>query len=816
MNMLRSRLLVSRWVEWAEQRPDSEHEQATWRVVIGAIAGLYLWSPLFAIHAPSSEAVNFIREGIVIFVAVSGLLLIHVLLRPGPNPGRRYLGMALDLGTSSLGMGLGGSGSIPLLVVYLWVIVGNGFRYGQRYLFAATLIALAGFGIAALFNDAWSSNPPLPFTIALVLLVIPAYSSSLLAKLNRAVKQARQASEAKSRFISNMSHELRTPLNGVIGSADLLGQTPLDPEQRELLNLLHGSAQTLLEPIEEVLDISKIEAGHIVIQRAPFDLHQLVTDTARLFSIPARTKGLKLELLIDPNIPAQVIGDAMHLRQVLTNLLSNAVKFTEQGSINIALDAVEVGSGGLRLLCTVSDTGLGIAHEALPHIFERFRQADSGTTRKYGGTGLGTAISRNLIELMDGHIGVESQAGKGSRFWFELPLRSDPQPATESIPLDEIWILADEANTVLLNKLLSGQVAAIKPVADKLPTHDSSRRVALIADLAMLENQSPDAEIPIIGLNSQTAPDYPPGLITLLPAHWSRPVLMNAVHIAATLYAHRPSSQAGEIDDEETRGENLTLLVAEDNAVNRRLLERILIMAGHRVELVEDGEVALDRLEEAPNAFDAVILDMNMPHRSGIDVAKALRFLHPEHHTPLIMLSADATTETIEESRRAGFDAYLTKPVEAKRLLKLLQDLHRQHPVEQAAAVAKKHIEQAPPLLDATVLNNLELLGTDRDFVAHLVQNFVEDGQPQLERMQEASNNRDSVALRDAAHALRGSAAELGCRRLTTLCSEAEHLQGFEFGSQQTSHLLEQIERTFELTRAELTRHLSEHEVASH
>ena len=809
----------TRWAAWAAQRPDSEHEQAAWRVIVGVVANLYLWSPLFGMQVEHAVVLLLIRVGAAVFVGTSLTLLVHVLLRSGPNPARRYLGMFLDLGTASLIVATGGEGATPLIAVYLWVTVGNGFRYGRSYLFASTTASLAGFGLAVMVNPYWSSHITLAASTALILFLIPAYSASLIEKLNRAVQQARQASEAKSRFISNMSHELRTPLNGVIGSADLLGQTRLDPEQHELLSLLHGSAQSLLELIEEVLDISKIEAGHLSLEHASFDLHQLFSDTARLFTVPAEAKGLRLDLLIDPTVPAQVIGDAAHLRQVLTNLLSNAVKFTEHGSVTLIVDALEIGGAQTRVRCTVSDTGIGISQADLPHIFERFRQADDGATRKYGGTGLGTAISRNLIELMGGHIDADSKPGQGSRFWFELPLQQDRQAEPQCLALDVVWILAEDPDAELLEKLLVAEVREVRRVTGRLPSHDHDQRVALIADLTLLAADAPNAELPTLGLNANTlrALEYPPGLMTVLPRYWAPQTLRNALHIVATPYARRQIAQTESAGEDAWAGSPLKLLVAEDNAVNRRLLERILINAGHRVELVEDGEAALDCLEDALEAFDAIILDMNMPRRNGIEVAKALRFLHPDNDTPLIMLSADATTETIDESRRAGFDAYLTKPVEAKRLLKLLQDLHRaKQPQEATSPVARTRIEQAPPLVDHNVIKNLELLGSDRNFVVQLVQDYLEDGQPQLERMLKAGKALEAFELRDAAHALRSSSAELGCQRLTSLCGQVERLKDYEVGSPQTSRLLEQVNRTFTLTRGELMQHLSGHAVASH
>ncbi|APZ41729.1 ATP-binding protein [Acidihalobacter ferrooxydans] len=806
--------LASRWTQWLAKRPDTEHEQAIWRIVVGGVAGLYFWSPFFAFQAPDRMALDFIRNGILIFISSALVLLIHVALREGPNPARRYIGMTLDLATTSIGMAVGGAGAFPLLAVYLWVIVGNGFRYGRSYLFFATVIALAGYTTASFYNHTWTTNFALFSSTVVVLLVIPFYSSSLIAKLHRAVQQARQASEAKSRFISNMSHELRTPLNGVIGSADLIGQTRLDPEQRELLSLLTGSAHSLLGLIEEVLDISKIEAGHLTIKQAPFDLYQLLHDTARLLTVPAQAKGLRLDLMIDPAIPPRMIGDAQHFRQALTNLLSNSVKFTECGGITLTIDLLEINGEQIRLRCTVADTGIGISETDLPLVFERFRQADEGSTRKFGGTGLGTAITKNLIELMGGQIHVESRVGHGSRFWFELPLQCDQQhKEPPAVALDTVWLMTGPEEAKLLYPLLSEHVPSVKQVSGPIPSHIQGQRIALIADLALISQQAPDTELPVIGLSASgkhTEPYHPPGLMTMLPSIWSPQMLLNALQIVATPYTRMPALHATDADQTMTAGVALNVLVAEDNAVNRRLVERILLNAGHTVTLVEDGESALDLIGEDPQRFEAVILDMHMPKRSGMEVAKALRFTHSDIRTPLIMLSADATTSTIENSRRAGFDAYLTKPIDAARLLKLLQELHNNRP-QPNDALAKTRIEQAPPLLNPNVLRNLELLGSDQHFVVRLVQDYVEDARPQLARMRTAYHAQDFSAWRNAAHALRGSSAELGCDRLVMLCGNAERLKNYEIGAPQTHRLLEQIDRAFRLTHAELLQFINGH-----
>jgi two-component system sensor histidine kinase RpfC len=425
------------------KRPDSEHEQALVRLAIALIIVAYLW----ALELYGQEVWPMLMVMLAeTFVGIG--LLAAIALRPGVSHGRRWTGMFADYGTLTALMLLSPAALAPLYVIILWTTIGNGLRYGSRYLLSATLLALVSFSTVILGARYWQEQPYLGFGLLIGLVAIPLYMSSLLRALGQAIDEARRANAAKSRFLATMSHEFRSPLNGIIGMSELLHGTRMGPEQREYADVIHASAQTLLLLVDDVLDISAIEAGKLQRKDADFNLHDLVERIGKMVQQPASDKGLVLRAKIDDDVPVRLHGDGAHLTQILLNLMHNAVKFTEHGSVALRVLLRSTQGSVLRLCFSVRDTGIGIPEADKERIFRAFEQVDSGPTRRFGGTGLGTTIAKTLTQLLDGQIGLEDNPGGGSHFWVEIPLRAqgvqdgmdDPAHAGKVVAFDDPFV----------------------------------------------------------------------------------------------------------------------------------------------------------------------------------------------------------------------------------------------------------------------------------------------------------------------------------------------------------------------------------------
>lgn len=667
-----------------------EFIQGLVRLALGLFIIAYMGLGMALDHFSISQA-HYLAFAAVILLA--DIAILASIVRFPALPRRKYAALAFDVSTVAGAMLVTGAGPFsPFYLFYLWIYIGYGTRYGRDALLAATLFSLLSYLLVLRLSPGWEEQFPDPMVQVLVLLVVPLYLNAMAASLRRARYAAEHASQAKGEFLATMSHEIRTPMSAIVGMANLLSKSPLSTEQREYADSLRASANALHELIDDILDLAKIEAGKYGIAAREFNPSAIVQGVALMFTPTASAKNIELVSYVEPDLPRKVIGDGNRLRQVLLNLISNAVKFTERGEVFIRVFAVERSTESVRLRVEVLDTGIGIPDEDLARIFEPFYQSDHTDTRRHGGTGLGTTISRELVLLMGGQIGVMPRPRGGSCFWFELPLACPTGAPSPRRPLHgEVLLLEDNLNsrTTLLDYLralgLQPQAASdeqdllerLRPTTALVMLADSNgsgSRVALaeqirarwpqvrLARLTFLERLGGEAEtrfdcqlVKPVALEAlhRTLADVRIG--TDSPPPVNAPV--NALSPGLT-----PTSQAAP----------LRILIAEDSDVNARILTAFLEKAGHSVQRAVDGHTALAAL--TAERWDLVLMDVRMPGMGGIEATRCWRAQEPaDRRTPIVALTANAAAETRDSCLAAGMDDFLAKPVSPEKLAELIR-----------------------------------------------------------------------------------------------------------------------------------------------
>ena len=627
-------------------RPDQERQQSKVRGMIGILIAAYI---TVTYQFDTSQLPALIVYAMTVYIIVSATLYISTRLNPQTRPLRLITAFCLDLVIGTILMITGGASTAWIYGGFIWVIVAYGIRFGKPYMFTAHAIAVAGFTTTIFLSEFWQEYMAMSIGLMIWLIVLPFYVAKLIDAMESAISKAEIANHAKSRFLANMSHEIRTPLTAIIGySESALDKDQTMQDRVNALSIIKTSGRHLLSIINDILDFSKIEADEMDIEQIIVNPFQIMAEVEAIIATQAIQKGLSFHVDYQLPLPEAITSDPVRLKQILLNLGSNAVKFTPQGAVTIC---VRNQAESNKLQFMVKDSGIGIPASQIDHIFQPFKQADSSTTRHFGGTGLGLSLSKKLAALLGGELFVQSRSGEGTTFILTIPCGQTGDMVTS---MDGINYNQNNNSNIATDKSLSG-----------------------------------------------------------------------------------------------------TILLAEDNETNQKLISALLRKMGAKVTTANDGKRAMELALR--RQFDLIYMDMQMPVMSGVDAAKALRAHH--YKAPIVALTANATREDRQACLDAGCNDYLTKPVNRERLY-----------ATTAHYLASDEVSLPG---DVTQPIHSELLHKD-SVVNHLLQDFIDELSRMLTNIKLAFVNEDWQNMQETVHDLKGMGGGFGYPQLSELAELLE------------------------------------------
>ncbi|MET0066307.1 MAG: response regulator [Candidatus Thiodiazotropha sp.] len=681
-----------------EMLSNSEYQQALLRLAIWLFCCLSMWiavqTEYYTVDVPL--LITLYTWYFTFFI----VLLVNVAVWPS-LPHRTYFTLVIDISATSLAIYLTSDAFSPFYLIYHWIYISYGIRYGARTLLLSMLLSFCSYALVIHALQQWQIQFFETFLFLFLLLIVPVYQYTLLRQLHYAKTEAMLAKQARGDFLATMTHELRTPLIGVMGMARLLQNTPLDAEQKEYVHAINASARLLRSMISDVLDLSKIDANKLELSSEWFDVYEMVKNIIATLAPEVQEKRLEMYCYIDPDVPMKLRGDKLRISQILFNMLGNAIKFTEQGYVCLRVLYAE-GSPQMpesHILFEVEDSGIGIESDKLSDIFSNFWQADGAhPRRRFEGTGLGTSVIRDLTRLMNGQVNVTSELGQGSVFSVRLPLlprlgdrdaQGSSQTLREHFPLiRDKRVLIYESDPIALQQHLQmveelGMQASsardlekfsqqLSAATDMVLVCDSLADGAVRQVIRTVRGFEPTIPLVLAGYRSQTL-DY---------AAFNTPVLIKpylpdelAKAVMDLLVSHHHQSPSGSMPSAPEPIKPIrpmNVLLAEDNVIAAKVLSTLLKQRGHQVRVARDGQEALQAVNESD--YELAFVDLCMPHVDGIEFTRRYRKSEDkQRYMPIYALTANSKEELMDLCISAGMDGFLAKPVEPELLDSIIE-----------------------------------------------------------------------------------------------------------------------------------------------